>query len=200
MQIDTAPIKNKQRIYIGGTRGVEEIFDLCQLVVNHVGKEVDFYSIGEETNFTDAPVIIIKGGDEKADGKPYFHDLDLHILLIHRIGERLPAGYQSFDEVVLEYEKLADQLPKAGSLVYFEDDHVATMIGKKEREDVKSFEYKALKCKQTDDGFIFEPGDEHIVIRTDNEGFPNHAAGAKMLLGRIGISKKQFYSALKTLA
>jgi len=200
MQIDIAPIRNKQRIYIGGTHGVAEIFNICQHVLNHIGKPVDFYTFGEEPEFTDAPVIIIKGGDEFENDSSPMQSLDIHILLVHVMNDDIPKGYPSFDDYVLEYEKLADSLPKAGSLIYLESDNVATMMGKKEREDVKAIEYTALKSVITNKGFAINTDGGKIDVKTEDQFFPRHAAGAKALLNRIGVSDAQFFSALKSLA
>ena len=68
MNINTEPIQNKQRIYIGGTNHVDEIFELIRHVLTEIDKPADFYTVGEEDSFTDAPIVFIKGGDEPENG------------------------------------------------------------------------------------------------------------------------------------
>ena len=102
--------------------------------------------------------------------------------------------------MVLNLEKLADNLPKAGSLVFNEADYVATMIGKKEREDVKAIEYTKLSLDSKDGAFSTEVDGETVTFNSANEQFPEYAAGAKALLKRLGVTKTQFFGALKTLA
>lgn len=188
MHIDIHPIRNKQRIYIGGNSGAREIFDLTRSLVQQLGKPADFYIPGQPYTPTDAPVVIIRGSEEPVNGKAGFQQLDLHILLIHRITEDLPAGYQSFEEYVSQYEQLADALPRAGTYFFFEGSDVATLIGKKEREDVKNIEYAALKQEELIN-----------VKKSADPGFPEIAGGVRALLGRIGVSQDQFFQALNAL-
>lgn len=198
MQLNTELLKNKQRIYIGGNHGVKKIYNLTQHVITSVGKPADFYSVGEENSISDAPIVFIKGGDELEDGKALFHQLGIHILLIHRIDEDVPKPYKTFEEYIAQFELLADNLPKAGTFLFFEGDNVATLMGKKEREDVKNIEYTALQAEPVDDGFFIINGSEKIKVSSVGKRFPAHAAGAKALLNRIGISDQQFFEALKT--
>jgi len=200
MQINTDLLKNKQRIYIGGNHGVKKIYSLTKHVLTAIGKPADFFSVGEENELSDAPIVIIKGGDELENGKAVFHQLDIHILLIHRIDEDVPEPYNSFEEYIGQFEALADNLPKAGTFLFFEGDNVATLMGKKEREDVRNIEYAALPVDTLEDGYNFLFGSEKIKVASTSKRFPAHAAGAKALLNRIGVSDAQFYEALKTFS
>lgn len=200
MPIDTDPIKNKQRIYIGGNHGVNEIFELTRHVLKHIHKPADFFTVGEPLEVTSAPIVIIRGGDALENGKTIFHDLDIHMLLIHQIEEDITKGYGSFEDYIAAYEKLADRLPKAGSFLFFEDDNVAVLMGKKEREDVKSIEYSTLPSNKDGQAFTLTGPDGKVEVKTANDKFAQHAAGAKALLNRIGVSDSQFFSALKTLS
>ncbi|MEQ9303129.1 MAG: hypothetical protein RJQ14_04370 [Marinoscillum sp.] len=195
---DIDQLKNKQRIFIGGNHGVNKIFAITQHVLKHSGKTADYYTIGEDNKLTSAPVVIIKGGDQLVDGKALFHDFDVHILLIHRIDDDIPEGYASFEDYITQFEVLADNLPKAGSFLFYEGDNVATLMGKKEREDVRNIEYTTLDCSQTKSGYQFSHNGETFEVRSTSKRFPGHAAGAKALLQRVGISENQFYAALKT--
>ena len=104
MQINTDLLKNKQRIYIGGNHGVKKIYNLTKHVLTAIGKPADFFAVGEENELTDAPIVIIKGGDELENGNAVFHQLDIHILLIHRIDEDVPEPYKSFEEYISQFE------------------------------------------------------------------------------------------------
>lgn len=200
MQINTDLLKNKQRIYIGGNHGVKKIYNLTKHVLTAIGKPADFIAVGEENELTDAPIAIIKGGDELENGKAVFHQLDIHILLIHRIDEDVPEPYKSFEEYISQFESLADNLPKAGTFLFFEGDNVATLMGKKEREDVRNIEYTPLPVDTLEDGYNFLFGSKKIKVASTSKRFPAHAAGAKALLNRIGVSDAQFYDALKTFS
>jgi UDP-N-acetylmuramate: L-alanyl-gamma-D-glutamyl-meso-diaminopimelate ligase len=184
MHIDKNLIKNKQRILIGGTHGVAEIQHIIKTVVNHIHKPADFVDLSEAPHLTDAPTVIMIGGDGPENGNDLFNELNIHILLIHQLNDFVPAGYASFNEYVDQFEKLADALPKAGTFLYNEADDVALMIGKKEREDVKNIEYSAIDAIEG--------------VNSDPE-FLGQAGAAKALLKRIGVSESQFIAGLKTL-
>ena len=200
MQINTDLLKNKQRIYIGGNHGVKKIYELTQHVLTTIGKPADYYSVDEDNQLSDAPIVLIKGGDDLIDGKALFHQLDIHILLIHRIDEDVPEPYKSFEEYIAQFELLADNLPKAGTFLFFEGDNVATLMGKKEREDVRTIEYTALQTESIEGGYIVIHGSEKIKVASTSKRFPAHAAGSKALLNRIGVSDDQFFEALKTFS
>lgn len=184
MHINIDLIKNKQRILIGGNHGTAEILRIVKAVMNHIKKPADFVDLSKGAELTDAPVVIMVGGDEIENGKAAFHQLGIHMLLVHQITDALPSGYANFNEYVDQYEELADSLPKAGSCLYNEADDVSLLIGKKEREDVKSIEYTSINAE---DGIHSDPD------------FLGQAAAAKALLKRIGVSDSQFMSGLKTL-
>ncbi|MFY0605322.1 MAG: hypothetical protein JXR10_01320 [Cyclobacteriaceae bacterium] len=191
-------LNNKQRIYLGGNHGANNIYEIVRHVLQEIQKPADFYSYGEALKTTSAPIIIMRGADELTNGQAAFNQLSPHILLIHRIKEDVPAGYSSFDDYISQIEILADNLPKAGSLFFFEEDPVGILIGKKEREDVKETPYSKLKNTKTSDGYILESDGSNLSIVTENKDFPEHAAGAKALLQRIGVSENQFFNALKS--
>lgn len=199
MQINTELLKNKQRILIGGNKGASEIYEIVKNVLKHIDKPVDFASLEEEFTPGDAPVIIFKGGDQLIDNEALFQQLGVHILLVHQVTETPPADYKNFEQYIGQLEKLADSLPKAGTFIYFEEDNVATMMGKKDRTDVKPIEYSRLKSKKTNDGIQLMLDEYKATVKTENDNFPAYAAGAKALLNRIGVSDNQFFSGLKTL-
>jgi UDP-N-acetylmuramate: L-alanyl-gamma-D-glutamyl-meso-diaminopimelate ligase len=198
MQINTDLFKNKQRIYIGGNHGVKKIYNLVEHVLTSINKPTDFYTVGDEYSPTDAPIVLIKGGDELKGNKALFHQLDIHILLIHRIDEDVPEGYSSFEEYIGQFETLADNLPKAGTFLFYEGDNVATLMGKKEREDIRNIEYSALTAEPTSDGYLIIHGSDKIEVKSTSKRFPAHSAAAKALLNRIGVSDAQFFDALKS--
>lgn len=201
MTIPFDQIRNKQRILIGGNHGAPEIFDLCRNLAGSLGKQADFVNLSLDSmwQLTDAPVVIMTGADQITAGTPLFHQLNPHVLLVHAIQEKVPAGFQSFEHYLAEYERLADALPKAGTLLFFEGDNVATLLGKKEREDVKSLEYATLKHKQKEEGVRLKKGDFEVVMKNVAESFADIAAGARALLNRLGISDDQFFGALSKL-
>lgn len=199
MPVDFSLIQNKQRIYIGGSHGVNEIFELVQHVVNKIQKPMDFYDIQLPYTPTKAATVLIKNGDALVNDQAAFHQLHAHMLVLHRLKGKAPQGYASFEQYISEYEKLADNLPKAGGLIFSADNNMTMLIGKKEREDVKNIEYTALNSVSSSQGLTFHMGKGSVSINTNNEKLPKHLAAAKALLNRIGVTDVQIVSALKTL-
>ena len=183
MQIDQKSIKNKQRILIAGNQGTSEIIRILKSILSTIGKSVDFWESTDEPDLTDAPVLIIDGGLLMAQNALKLQDFNPHILLIHQVEEQY-GGFSNFNEFVKEFEKLADSLPKAGTLIFNESNDVAVLLGKKEREDVKNIEYSAL--------------DKGFTASTDTN-FLSSAGAARALLQRIGVSEEQLFAALKKI-
>lgn len=196
MPIDLTPIQNKQRILITGNHGLEKITKIIRSVLDHVNKPHGYMDNEQSINM-DGPIILYKGGSELENGEAIFHQFNPHIALIYKISDKLPEGYGSFDEYLEEFEKMADNLPKAGSIVYNESDDVTMMIGKKEREDVRAIEFDTLAGQKTKSGYLLKFENDAFEVVTDNENFLAHAAASKAFLKRIGITDAQFYSALK---
>ncbi len=200
MNINTQALRNKQRIYIGGNHGAKSIFKIIKHVLTTIGKPADFFTYGEDSEITNAPIIIMRGADALIDGKAVFHDLKPHMLLVHKIKDDVPDGYASFDEYISQIELLADNLPKAGSLFFYEEDAVGILMGKKERADVRETPYGELPSQTTQNGFEIEFEGAKISVSTNKANFPKHSAGAKALLNRIGVSDTQFFNSIKTLS
>lgn len=196
MPINLTPLRNKQRIIITGNHGIGKITHLIRLVLDQIGKPYDYMDTAEQS-LNGAPILIYKGGSELEGDTALFHQLEPHMMLVHKISDKLPEGYASFDQYLGEFEKLADNLPKAGSMIYNESDDIATIIGKKERADIRIVEYSKLPGQKTNSGYLLTFEDDSFEIITDNENFLSHAAASNALLKRIGVSDKQFYKALK---
>lgn len=199
MQIKTELIKNKQRILIGGNEGASEIYEIAKKILFYINKPADFCLIGQEFTPSNAPLVIIRGDNERIYDKAFLQGLDIHILLVHRVTEDIPSDFKTFEQYVDQLEKLADDLPRAGSFIYFEEDNVATMMGKKERPDVKNVEYSRLKSVARDAGLEIKSDSHKVIVKTEDSEFPAYAGGAKALLNRIGVSDEQFFSGLKAL-
>ncbi|MFT6867105.1 MAG: UDP-N-acetylmuramate: L-alanyl-gamma-D-glutamyl-meso-diaminopimelate ligase [Cyclobacteriaceae bacterium] len=196
MPIDLTLINNKQRILITGNHGLEKISKIIRAVLDHLKKPYG-YMDSSESIALENPIIFYKGGSELENGEALFHQFQPHIALIYKISEKLPEGYESFEQYLGEYEKLADNLPKSGSIVYSESDNVTMMIGKKERVDVRAIEFDKLVGQKTKSGYILKFENDAFEVVTDNENFLSHAAASLAFLKRIGITEAQFHAALK---
>ncbi len=199
MQLDFNRIKNKQRIFIGGNSGTDEILNIISHSLKHLKKPFDVLPNGEG-EITDAPIIIFNGMNElnPKSGKAYFHEIKPHIALFHKIIEPVPDGYASFEDFINQFEMLANGLPKAGTFLYYQSDNVSLMIGKNERQDVRNIEYTKLKNKKSGDttDIEFKSG-EVVSIPIRKKGFPGEVAAALNIVNRLSVKEKHFIKSLQ---
>ncbi len=199
MQLDFIRIKNKQRIFIGGNSGTDEILNIISHSLKHLNKPFDLLSNGNG-EVTDAPIIIFNGmsGLNPETGKAYFHEMKPHIALFHKIIEPVPEGYASFEEFINQYEMLANALPKAGTFLYYQSDNVSLMIGKNERQDVRNIEYTKLKNKKSGETTTLEfKSGEKVSLKTGKKGFSGEMAAAFNLLNRLSVKEKHFIKSIQ---
>ncbi|QCK15965.1 UDP-N-acetylmuramate--L-alanine ligase [Mangrovivirga cuniculi] len=197
--------KNKQRIVIAGSHGKTTITSMIMHVLNKLGKPFD-YLVGAKVDgfdlmvkLSDAPLIIIEGDEYSTsalDNTPKFLHYHHHIALISGIEWDHVNIYPDRDNYVAQFDKLADQTPKAGSLVFNEDDNLVSVIGNKEREDVVRVPY-TTPDHYVKDGKTYlktEFGDIELGVF----GIHNlqNIAGAKAVLSRISVQDKEFYDAI----
>ena len=177
-------IRDKQRIIIAGSEGRDEVFELVKKVLTSSGKPFTSMSSGD-SNIPDSntPIALINCADE------HIHTFEHHIALITSIKDK---GSSNYDEYVRDYEKMLDNLPKAGCVIYNTDDSASALIGKKERDDVVRLEYGTPESKNG------EVKIEDQWLSTENIGdlSNTYLNGAYTLSKRIGITPQKFIDAL----
>ncbi|NMM48101.1 UDP-N-acetylmuramate--L-alanine ligase [Marinigracilibium pacificum] len=197
--------KNKQRIVIAGSHGKTTITSMIMHVLNKLGKPFD-YLVGAKVEgfetmvkLSNAPIIIIEGDEYSTsalDKTPKFLHYNHHIALISGIDWDHVNIYPDRDQYVVQFDKLADHTPKAGSLVFNEDDNLVSVIGNKEREDVVREPY-SLPDHFVKDGKTYlktEFGD--IQLNVFGEHNLLNIEGARKVLSRISVQDKEFYDAI----
>ncbi|MEQ6122375.1 Mur ligase domain-containing protein [Reichenbachiella sp. MALMAid0571] len=197
--------KNKQRVVICGSHGKTTITAMIVHVLKYHNREFD-YLIGARINgieqtiqLSDAPLIIIEGDEyltSPIDRVPKFLKYQHHIALVSGIAWDHINVYPTLDSYVEQFELLADATPKAGTLVYNEEDDMTSVICKKERFDVKTEPYCTPKYKIKNGQFIIKNDDEKVALKIFGKHNMQNLNGAKTLLGRIGITDEQFYEAI----
>ena len=142
--------KNKQRVVIAGSHGKTSITSIIMHVLKYFDRDFD-YAVGAQLSgfenmvkLSDAPVIIIEGDEylsSPIDRTPKFLKYHHHIGLISGISWDHINVFPNEEEYLKQFEAFADQTPKAGSLSYFENDPLVSIIGSKERKDVVMLPY-----------------------------------------------------------
>jgi UDP-N-acetylmuramate: L-alanyl-gamma-D-glutamyl-meso-diaminopimelate ligase len=143
--------RDKQRIVIAGSHGKTTITSIILHVLSYLGREFD-YVIGAKiaaldgrVQLSEAPVIIIEGDEyltSPIDRSPKFLKYKHHIGLISGIAWDHYNVFPTMDDYVRQFDLFADASPKGGTLIYCEEDDLATVIGNKERTDVNRIEYR----------------------------------------------------------
>lgn len=176
MPVQFEQIQDKQRIVIIDSEGSSEIMKIAIHILEQNQRKYDFWWADGQHTISNAPVILIEAQDEAIDGgKAKFFDFQHHIIVLHHVSDQFPASYGSYEAYLAQFENLADQTPKGGTILYYQDDYVANLIaGEREREDIKLIEYGNV------------------------DGLNERASAAKNLLKRIGITDSLFDEAFKS--
>ncbi len=197
--------KDKQRIVIAGSHGKTTITSMILHVLQYLGRDFD-YVMGARTatvpglvQLTNAPIIVIEGDEyltSPIDPAPKCLKYQHHIGLISGIAWDHYNVFPTLDDYVRQFELFADASPKCGTLIYCEDDDLATVIGRKERPDVNRIEYKAHP-HQVRDGITYLKTDQgEVQIQLFGYHNMQNISGALEICTRIGVLHTDFYTAL----
>ena len=198
--------KDKQRIVIAGSHGKTTITAIIIHVLDYFNRKFD-YIIGARPNgldqsirISDAPVIIIEGDEYPSsaiEDSPKFLNYHHHICLISGISWDHMNKYPVEDDYVNQFDLLADNTPKGGSIVYCEEDPMASVLGNKDREDVLRFDYNTHKYETRDGRTFLKNGEESIEVNLHGRHNMQNISGAKIVLNRVGITDEMFFEAIK---
>lgn len=183
-------LADKQLIIITGSEGKQEVFEIVTHTLTRYQKPFIAFKAGEEDQATigNEPVVIILC--EEGDLINYAH----HIALITNIRDTKDGN---FDTHVRNYEKMVDRTPKAGSVVYHEDDSLSTLICKKERADVNAYSFSSPAIKHNGDESIFKIEKEEVILKDCDESRALNVKAAYALLKILRVTEKDFINILE---
>ncbi len=197
--------EDKQRIVIAGSHGKTSITAMVMHVLKTLNHKFD-YLIGSKVpgfenviRLSDAPIVIIEGDEylsSPIDLTPKFLHYKHHIGLISGIAWDHVNVFPTEDEYVKQFDLFADNLPKAGSIVYCEEDAMATVIGRKERDDVNRFEYKTHPHEITGGKTYLITDNGKVGVNVFGKHNMQNIAGAKELLMRLRVTPEEFYASI----
>lgn len=201
--------QNKQRIVIAGSHGKTTITSIILHVLKSNNREFDYMVGADLEGFEQrvhlsqsAPIIILEGDEyfsSALDATPKFLHYHHHIAVISGIAWDHINVFPTSDEYLASFEKLAEQSPKSGVLIYSQDDPLASVVGRNEREDVLALGYEVhphvIKEGKT---LLLTPSDEEIEISLFGEHNMKNIAAAKLVCSRLGLQEKDFYNAIAT--
>lgn len=200
--------KDKQRIVIAGSHGKTSMTAIVMHVLKDIGRDFD-YMVGaqikgfdEQVKLSEAPIIIIEGDEyttSALDPRPKFLHYDHHIATISGIAWDHFNVFPTLEAYVTQFELLADSSSKASTLIYCEEDNLASMIiSEKERPDVTNIPYKAHEHVVRDGITYLRLPDGEIKVEIFGYHNMQNLSGAQALLKRIGVTDDQFYKAIVT--
>lgn len=199
---------DKQRVVIAGSHGKTSITSMILHVLNFFNRKFDYVVGAQLEGFDlmvklteDAPVIIIEGDEyltSPIDRTPKFLHYNHHIALISGVAWDHINVFPTFDEYVKQFELLADKSPKGGTLIFSENDDIAALICRKEREDVVRIEYSAHR-HEIDNGQTYLIHDfQKIPVQVFGKHNMKNISGAKAVCVKLGITEDMFYEAIQS--
>jgi UDP-N-acetylmuramate: L-alanyl-gamma-D-glutamyl-meso-diaminopimelate ligase len=197
---------NKQRIVVGGSHGKSSITAMIMHVLKSAGKKFD-YLVGAEiegfeltVQISDAAIIIIEGDEylaSKLDPQPKFLKYDHHIGVISGIKWDHKNVFPTFEDYTKQFDLFADKTPKAGSLIYCEEDNLANIVGAKDREDVRKVPYSAHEA-EIRNGETYLKTKDHGDVKINIFGKHNlqNIKAAQEVCDLLGVPADKFYDAI----
>jgi len=202
--------KNKERVVVAGSHGKTTITAMIMHVLNHHHQKFDYMIGAKVPGFEstvrlseEAPVIIIEGDEYLAsptDPTPKFLHYHHHIGLVSGIAWDHANVYPVFDDYVKQFERFATQTPRAGTLIYCEEDDLATIVSTSNnmRDDALLLTYKTHKHKISNGHTLLTTKEQPVAISVFGKHNMQNLSGAMLVCQRLGISDAQFYQAIAT--
>jgi UDP-N-acetylmuramate: L-alanyl-gamma-D-glutamyl-meso-diaminopimelate ligase len=201
--------RNKQRIVIAGSHGKTTTTAMIMHVLKFAGRKFDFLVGAPVPGFDntirlsdEAPIMVMEGDEYYSSPElatPKFLVYQHHIGLVTGISWDHINIFPTEHSYVRQFDHFADSTPKAGILVYNDEDALTSVICKKEREDVTVLEYGTPKhtVRNGKTYWITSDGKE-IPLQIFGAHNLNNANGARTLLTKLGIHDDQFFEAMQS--
>ena len=200
--------KNKQRIVIAGSHGKTTITSIIMHVLKFYKKDFD-YLVGAKVNgfnknikLSNSPIIIIEGDEyltSPLDKKPKFLNYNHHIVLISGIEWDHFNVFNTFKKYLKQFENLIKITPKAGEIIYNEnDENIKNILENDINENINKIPYNELPFVKKYGKTLLMYENKKIPIKIFGKHNMQNLAGAKKVLNQLGIGNKLFYKAIKT--
>ncbi|MFD2515052.1 UDP-N-acetylmuramate--L-alanine ligase [Pontibacter locisalis] len=202
--------KDKQRIVIGGSHGKTSITSIIMHVLQHLGRKFD-YAVGAQLEgfdrmvklTDDAPIIIIEGDEYLSDPikrVPKFHLYHHHIAVISGISWDHINVFPEPDIYREQFRMFAEMTPKAGSLIYNQDDEQVQLVAvPRNPADIAYIGYGVHDHSIRNGKTILHTKKEgDVEIQLFGEHNLRNISAAKEVCKKVGVKAHDFYEALKS--
>lgn len=202
--------KNKQRVVIAGSHGKTSITSIILHVLKFYNRNFDYLVGAQIEGFdlmvkltNDAPIIILEGDEylsSPLEMRSKFLFYKPHIALVSGIAWDHFNVFPTFDSYLKAFEDLADDIDKAGAIVFDETDDLVNVLGQKDRADVQKIPYNKHPYTISDGKVSLTTADGNVELKIFGEHNMKNLQGAKIILEKLGINEEQFYEAIKSFA
>ncbi|MDX2301231.1 MAG: Mur ligase family protein [Microscillaceae bacterium] len=199
---------HKQRIVITGSHGKSTITAMIMHVLQCCKRKFDYLIGAPIEGFSqnirlsqDAPTMVIEGDEyfsSPLDNTPKCLHYQHHIGLISGISWDHMNVYPTFEAYQQPFQRFADATPKAGVLVYSQDDALVSAIGSQNREDVTQIPYQIHPNKVIEGITYLIFKDQKIPLKVFGDHNLKNISGAKQICMKVGVTEDDFYQAISS--
>ena len=201
--------KDKKRIVIGGSHGKTTVTSMILHVMQYHNIECD-YMVGAKLDgfevmvkLTDTAKYMVIEGDEyltsPIDRRPKFHLYMPDIAILTGIAWDHINVFPTFENYVYQFQKFIELIDKEGSLIYCKEDEELVKLAKNTAANLPKIAYGIPKNYIDNNGIthITEDGDDNALKIFGDHNLMN-LNGARLVCEQIGISKDDFYDAIRS--
>lgn len=200
--------KNKQRIVIAGSHGKTTITSMILHVLKYHKRKFD-YAVGAQIEgfenmvhiANDSPYIIIEGDEyltSPLDRVPKFTKYHHHIALISGIAWDHANVFPVESEYIQLFEKLSLMTPKAGTLIYNDEDKNVRKIGESNPTDIVKIAYKTPKYKVKEGVVYCQVGKQEVPLQIFGKHNLSNLEAARQICDRLCVSETEFAEAIQS--
>lgn len=202
--------RDKQRVVIGGSHGKTTTTSMIMHVLQHIGRKFD-YAVGAQLEgfdrmvklSDDAPVIIIEGDEYLSDPVkrvPKFHLYHHHIAVITGISWDHINVFPDPDLYRDQFRIFAEMTPKAGTLIYNQDDEQVQLVSvPRNPADISYIGYGVHEHSIRNGKTILHTKKEgDVEVQLFGEHNLRNLNAAKEVCKKIGVKAQDFYAAMRT--
>jgi UDP-N-acetylmuramate: L-alanyl-gamma-D-glutamyl-meso-diaminopimelate ligase len=196
--------KHKHRMVVVGSVGRSNIASIVVHVLRYNQRSFDYVlsdKIAKPIQLSDAPLIVIDGSESRSSAvyhTPQFIKYRHHIGVLAEIRKE-PGNTLSENDFIRQFDLFADATPKAGILIYWELDKIASVVCNKERPDVLYVPYKTHPgASEGGKDYLINQRKERIQVAASGKQSFVQMSAAFEALKKVGITQEQFYKAISS--
>jgi UDP-N-acetylmuramate: L-alanyl-gamma-D-glutamyl-meso-diaminopimelate ligase len=200
--------KDKIRVVVGGSHGKTTITSMILHVLKNCGKDFD-YLVGAQLQGFDtmvkltkeAPIAVFEGDEYLAspiDRRPKFHLYKPHIAIVSGIAWDHINVFPTYQNYVEQFEKFIHLIEPKGSLIYCKEDKELKDLVEKTEAPITKIPYSVPEHSIANGITYLEGNAGHVALRIFGAHNLMNLEGARLVCEKLGVSSKDFYSAIQS--